>query len=245
MVAYEMPNSGAGMTYMYAFPPVAHYDDHRYDRRQHHYGAQPFPIPRGSVREAGSRWSILTTWRRAKGRNFNCCTTDMSMRSPARAGCVPHPPRLRGLCALAYSTQVLAERESEFKDLHLNISEFEDADDLHSKFEAALAHLEEEIYVLENDCLREDSERMRDDGARAPRGPLHRCQRPELEGMTQLNKVCSGEIHEHRDRQERLASHVEDLVAQLQVDAAAEEHAGALRAERRILDAKVSALQSA
>jgi DNA repair exonuclease SbcCD ATPase subunit len=75
--------------------------------------------------------------------------------------------------------------------------------------------------------------------------------------MTQLYEACSGEIHAHRDRQEELASHVEDLVAQLQdaraaaaqatadADAAAKEHAGTLRAERRTLDAKESALQSA
>jgi septal ring factor EnvC (AmiA/AmiB activator) len=35
----------------------------------------------------------------------------------------------------------------------------------------------------------------------------------ELEEMTQLYEACSGEIHAHRDHQEELASHVEDLVA--------------------------------
>jgi hypothetical protein len=85
--------------------------------------------------------------------------------------------------------KVLAERETESKDLRLNISELEaNTNDLHTKFEAALAHLEhdseekdtelesanqaieklsEQIYVLEdeNDKLKEESERIRDDEA--------------------------------------------------------------------------------
>jgi polyhydroxyalkanoate synthesis regulator phasin len=79
-----------------------------------------------------------------------------------------------------FFSQVLAEREAEFKELRLNISE----DDLHEKFEQALAHLEqesdekdggiaannEEIQKLweqvcaleeENDRIREEFERVR------------------------------------------------------------------------------------
>ncbi|KAJ7658940.1 hypothetical protein B0H17DRAFT_1171833 [Mycena rosella] len=128
--------------------------------------------------------------------------------------------------------------------------------------------LGEQIYVLEdeNDRMKEDSDRLRDDEA-AERDRLEALSaalkdkiaalKAELEEMTQMYEACSGEIHAHRDRQEELASHVEDLVAQLHAeraaaaqaaadaDAAAKEHAGALRTERRTLDAKESALQSA
>ncbi|KAJ7473387.1 hypothetical protein FB451DRAFT_1175029 [Mycena latifolia] len=57
-----------------------------------------------------------------------------------------------------------------------------------------------------------------------------------------LYAVCrtSGKIHAHRDQQEELVSH-----AAADADAAAKEHAGALRAECCTLDAKESALQSA
>ena len=88
-----------------------------------------------------------------------------------------------------FTKQVLAERESESKDLRLNISELEaNTEDLHAKFEAALAHLEqdtedkdaeiqaanqaieklsEQIYVLEdeNDRLKEEAQRSREDDA--------------------------------------------------------------------------------
>ena len=83
--------------------------------------------------------------------------------------------------------QVLAEREAESKDLRVNISELEaNTDLLHSKFEAAFAHLEteadeneakmegmqetidqlgEQIYHLEdeNDRLKEEGERVREE----------------------------------------------------------------------------------
>lgn len=82
---------------------------------------------------------------------------------------------------------MLAERESESKDLRLNISELEaNTNDLHAKFEAALEHLAQEseqkdieieglnqtveklgeqIYMLEDehDKLKEDSDRLRED----------------------------------------------------------------------------------
>jgi septal ring factor EnvC (AmiA/AmiB activator) len=83
--------------------------------------------------------------------------------------------------------RVLAERESESKEVRLNISELEaNANDLHEKFEQALAHLEQEsdetdneiatnkegiqklgdqVYRLEeeNDKLRDEFERMMED----------------------------------------------------------------------------------
>lgn len=85
--------------------------------------------------------------------------------------------------------KVLAERETEVRELRLNISEFEARNnDLRNEFEAALNDLEvqaetkdaqieamrttidklgEEIYILEdeNDKIKEEAERMRDDDA--------------------------------------------------------------------------------
>ncbi|KAJ6567603.1 hypothetical protein DFH09DRAFT_1261407 [Mycena vulgaris] len=171
----------------------------------------------------------------------------------------------------------ISELEANTDDLH---SKFEAAlAHLEEETEAKDAEIEsmtqtieklgEQLYVLEdeNDRLKEDSDRMRDDEA-AERDRLEAlaaasktCKiaslKAELDEMTQLYETCSSEIHAHRARQEELASHVEDLVAQLHserasaaqaaADAAAQakEHAGALRAERRTLDAKESALQSA
>lgn len=81
----------------------------------------------------------------------------------------------------------MAERETESKELRLNISELEaNTNDLHEKFEQALAHLEQEsdekdneiavnneeiqklgdqVYTLEeeNDKLRDEFERVRED----------------------------------------------------------------------------------
>ncbi len=83
--------------------------------------------------------------------------------------------------------QVLAERDAESKDLRLNINELEaNTEDLHTKFEAALAHLEreaeekdneietltdaikelgEQVYNLEDerDRIRDTADRMRED----------------------------------------------------------------------------------
>lgn len=75
--------------------------------------------------------------------------------------------------------------------------------------------------------------------------------------MTDAYETCSQDIHAHRERQEELAQHVEELVAELQAeresaerlqadfDAAVKEHDAALRRERRTLESKESALQSA
>ncbi|KAJ6475803.1 hypothetical protein C8R47DRAFT_669678 [Mycena vitilis] len=153
--------------------------------------------------------------------------------------------------ALAHLEEETEVKDAEIESMHQTIDK-----------------LGEQVYMLEdeNDRLKEESERIRDDEA-AERERLEALSaalkdkiaalKAELEEMTQLYEDCSSEIHAHRDRQEELASHVEDLVGQLQdaraaaaqatanADAAAKEHAGSLRAERRTLDAKESALQSA
>ncbi|KAJ7458420.1 hypothetical protein FB451DRAFT_1182618 [Mycena latifolia] len=168
-----------------------------------------------------------------------------------------------------------SERESESKDLRLNVSELEaNTDDLHSKFEAAPAYLEEETEAQDAeiesiqqtvDKLGECSRTRTTATARATRRPpsatvsrpsplrSKTCKiailKAELE-ITQLYEACSDEIQAHHDRQEELASHAEDLVAQRHAEraaaaqaAAAKEHAGALRAEHRILNTNESALQ--
>lgn len=75
--------------------------------------------------------------------------------------------------------------------------------------------------------------------------------------MTDMYEECSQEIHAHRSRQEELARHVETLVDELErerearerlendFDTADREHDEKFRAERRTLEAKESALQSA
>lgn len=72
-----------------------------------------------------------------------------------------------------------------------------------------------------------------------------------------MYEACSEEIHAHRARQEELARHVEDLVEEVQrerqgreraeadLDTADKEHEDHIRRERRALEAKESALQSA
>ena len=79
----------------------------------------------------------------------------------------------------------------------------------------------------------------------------------QLQNMTEMYETCSQDIHAHRSRQEELAQHVEDLVsevdrersarerAQSDLDAAGKEHDAAMRREKRIIEAKESALQSA
>lgn len=72
-----------------------------------------------------------------------------------------------------------------------------------------------------------------------------------------MYETCNAEIHAHRSRQEELARHVEDLVEEVQreregreraeadLEAADKEHDTELRNQRRILEGKESALQSA
>ena len=75
--------------------------------------------------------------------------------------------------------------------------------------------------------------------------------------MTELYEQCSQDILAHRSRQEELARHVEDLVAEVRREREAREraesdltkadreHDAELRREHRVLEAKESALQSA
>ncbi|KAF9074522.1 hypothetical protein BDP27DRAFT_1317248 [Rhodocollybia butyracea] len=185
---------------------------------------------------------------------------------------------------------VLAERDTECKDLRLTTSELESTiNDLHGKFEATLAHLEQEadekdvqietlneaieklseqVYVLEdeNDKMKEDCEKVKeeDDAERERLETLAAALKEklatlkaELDRMTDMYEECSQEIHAHRSRQEELARHVETLVDELErerearerlendFDTADREHDEKFRAERRTLEAKESALQSA
>uniref|UniRef100_A0A0W0F3I1 Mto1-like Mto2p-binding domain-containing protein n=1 Tax=Moniliophthora roreri TaxID=221103 RepID=A0A0W0F3I1_MONRR len=185
---------------------------------------------------------------------------------------------------------VLAERESESKDLRLNIAELEaNTNDLHNKFEKTLAHLEEEadakdaeieslnetiqrlgdqIYVLEdeNDKLKEENDRQREEEA-IERERLEQLAaalkeklgtiKAELDEMTDAFENCNQEVEAHRSRQEELATHIESLVEELQrernlrerveinLETAEKEHEAEIRQERRTLEAKESALQSA
>ncbi|KAF9267702.1 hypothetical protein L218DRAFT_919289 [Marasmius fiardii PR-910] len=140
---------------------------------------------------------------------------------------------------------VLAERETESKELRLNISELEaGANDLHNKFETTLAHLEEEaeskdaeiealnetiqrlgnsIYELEdeNDKMKELREEDSNEHDRleqlvAALKEKLATLKQELDEMTEAYETCSEEIHAHRSRQEELATHVESLVEELQ-----------------------------
>jgi chromosome segregation ATPase len=79
----------------------------------------------------------------------------------------------------------------------------------------------------------------------------------QLQEMTDLYEQCSQDIIAHRSRQEELARHVEDLVAEVRREREAREqadseltnadrdHDAELRKGRRALEAKKSALQSA
>lgn len=81
--------------------------------------------------------------------------------------------------------------------------------------------------------------------------------RAELETLTEEYETCTQDILAHRERQEQLASHVEELVSQLEserelreraendLEVADNNHDLELRRERRDLEAKDSALQSA
>ncbi|KAG6908460.1 hypothetical protein DXG01_004543 [Tephrocybe rancida] len=185
---------------------------------------------------------------------------------------------------------VLAERESECKDLRLTVSEHEAlSTDLRVKFEAALTQLEEEgdqkdaeiealnntieklseqMYQMEDDTdrMKEDTERLREEDE-AERERLEALVaalkdkiasvKAELQETSELYEACNAEIHAHRSRQEELARHVEDLVEEVQrersarerleadLEAADKEHDAEIRCERRTLEGKESALQSA
>ncbi|KAI0806659.1 hypothetical protein C8Q74DRAFT_1189709 [Fomes fomentarius] len=158
-------------------------------------------------------------------------------------------------------SDALEQRDAECKELRLHIDEYEaNAEDLHQKFEATLAHLEHEaeekdneleaanrdlerisnqLYTLEDehDKLKEEMERLREDEA------------IERERLEQLGNALK--------QVEELAQHIEKVVEELQrerskrerleadLDKAENEHEDAIRRERRALEAKDSALQSA
>lgn len=75
--------------------------------------------------------------------------------------------------------------------------------------------------------------------------------------MTEMYEACSNEIHAHRSRQEELAQHAADLVeevnrertgrerAEADLEAADKEHQADIRLQKRTLESKESALQSA
>ncbi len=79
----------------------------------------------------------------------------------------------------------------------------------------------------------------------------------DLEELTELYQTRDAEAQEHRARKEELAQHIEKVVEELQrerskrerleadLDKAENEHEDAIRRERRALEAKDSALQSA
>ncbi|KAF9528211.1 hypothetical protein CPB83DRAFT_814130 [Crepidotus variabilis] len=185
---------------------------------------------------------------------------------------------------------VLSERETECKDLRMTISELEaNTNDLHSKFEVALAHLEEEadqkdaelenlqetidklgeqVYHLEdeNERMKEEHQRMaEDEGAERERLEALAAAfkekianlKDELQQMNEMYEAVSQDIHDHRSRQEELAQHVEQLVDEVQrernarerleseLDTSEKDHETALRREKRALEGKESALQSA
>ncbi|KIM79979.1 hypothetical protein PILCRDRAFT_9869, partial [Piloderma croceum F 1598] len=190
----------------------------------------------------------------------------------------------------SFAMSVLAERETESKELRLNISELEaNTNDLHEKFEQALAHLEQEsdekdgeivvnneeiqklgeqVYALEeeNDMIREEFERVWEEegGERERLEALSAVLKDklasvkaQLQEMTDLYEQCSQDILAHHSRQEELARHVENLVAEVRREREARErtesdlanadreHDAELRKGRRALEAKESALQSA
>ncbi|KAJ4481061.1 hypothetical protein J3R30DRAFT_3463923 [Lentinula aciculospora] len=184
---------------------------------------------------------------------------------------------------------VLSERDTECKELRLTVTELETTmNDLHEKFEATLAHLEQEaddkdaqieslneaieklseqVYVLEdeNDKMKEDYDKIKEDDdaererlktlAAALKEKIANL-KAELDEMTEMYETCREEMHMHHSRQEELATHVETLVDELErereareraesdLDASDKEHDAKLRAERRSLEAKESALQS-
>ncbi|KAH9483481.1 Spindle pole body protein pcp1 [Psilocybe cubensis] len=153
--------------------------------------------------------------------------------------------------ALAHLEQESDQKDSELESLQETIDK-----------------LGEQIYQLEdeNDRMKEEHERIREDEA-AERERLEALSaalkekiaslKEELAQMTENYETCSQEIHAHRTRQEELAQHIEDLVDEVQrertareraegdLEAADKEHDAAMRREKRVLEAKESALQSA
>ncbi|KAI0321295.1 hypothetical protein OF83DRAFT_1051431 [Amylostereum chailletii] len=148
------------------------------------------------------------------------------------------------------------ERESEEKDGEI------------AEANREIEQLGHRIYELEedNEELRQLNDRAREEDA-VDRERLEALTaalkqkvadlKAELQEMTQLYERCSEDIHAHRERQEELAHHVQELVEEVRKEREAREHVEAeldkaerefdvdLRRERRALDAKESALQTA
>ncbi|EJF58014.1 hypothetical protein DICSQDRAFT_139845 [Dichomitus squalens LYAD-421 SS1] len=154
------------------------------------------------------------------------------------------------------ATLVHLEREAEEKD---------------NELEAANRDLEKmsnQLYALEeeNERLKEEMERVREDEA-DERDRLEQLSaalkqkvaqlKADLQELTDLYNTRDAEAQEHRARKEELAQHIEKVVQELQreravrerlevdFDKAGKEHDDAIRQERRALEAKESALQSA
>ncbi|KZT19172.1 hypothetical protein NEOLEDRAFT_1246010 [Neolentinus lepideus HHB14362 ss-1] len=185
---------------------------------------------------------------------------------------------------------VIAERDAESKELRMHIAEYEaNNEDLHVKFEAALAHLEQEseekdgeieagnreierlgqqVYNLEDEIeqLRADNERNAEDWAVERERLEATCValkdkigafKSELQEKEDESAHLADEVDKLRGREDELSRHIEDLVGELrreresrehaesQITAIEQEHDIELRQERRALEAKESALESA
>ncbi|KAI9069427.1 hypothetical protein FKP32DRAFT_1640799 [Trametes sanguinea] len=148
------------------------------------------------------------------------------------------------------------ERESEEKDTEIEAANRE------------LERMSNQLYALEeeNERLKEEMERLREDEAHE-RDRLEQLSsalkqkvaglKADLEDLTELYNQRDAEAQEHRARKEELAQHIEKVVQELQrergirenleadLDKAEKDHEDAIRQERRALEAKESALQSA
>ncbi|KAL0063667.1 hypothetical protein AAF712_009359 [Marasmius tenuissimus] len=147
---------------------------------------------------------------------------------------------------------VLAERETEARDLRLNITELEAGqNDLHQKFETTLAHLEEEadakeadieslndtiqrlgdqIYGLEDENdkmkeIREDeaNERERLEQLVAALKEKLVILKQELDELNEAYETCTDEIRAHQSKQDELGTYVESLVKELEREREARE----------------------
>ncbi|TFK45915.1 hypothetical protein OE88DRAFT_1668544 [Heliocybe sulcata] len=186
---------------------------------------------------------------------------------------------------------VIAERDAESKELRMNIADYEaNNEDMHARFEAALAHLEHEseekdneieaanreierlgqqVYNLEDEIeqLRADNERNAEDWAVERERLEATCvalkdvkiaaYKSEMQLKEEDAEHLVEEVEKLRAREDELAQHIESLVDELrreresredvqsQITAIQQEHDIELRQERRALEAKESALESA
>lgn len=170
----------------------------------------------------------------------------------------------------------ISELEANTNDLHAKFEaalahleqESEQKDAEIEALNQTIEKLSEQIYLIEdeNDRIKEDSDRQREDDS-IERERLEALTaalkekistiKSQLQETTELYETCSNEIHAHRSRQEELARHVEDLVAEAQreqqlreraeseLEAADREHEAEQRSQRRLLSDKEGALQNA